>query len=527
MKRKGFIFGAIVLIISGIICKVIGAVYKIPLISLMGAEGLGLFQLIFPIYSLFLVLATSGIAISLSKLISKQIANGNHQNVKVILKTALVLMIFLGILFCIVLFLLAPALSNIQNNANAKICYYAIAPSVIFTCIIIVFKGYFQGLQNMVPSAITQIIEQLIKLGASLLLVKLFLPLGLVYAVFGALLGVSISELAGLIFIVICFLFKRLKKTTTTITGTLTFKMAVKLLIYESLPIMLNAIIFPLTGAIDSLIIVFLMSKAGVGTSTAISLFGLNNGVVGSVISAPSVIAVAISTALLPSIISSYEKNDLQYCNEKSKIAIKLAWIFSLPFVIIFVLLSENIIRFLYSNGLKTIGINELKIASDLLKLNAISIVYVSFLSITTAILQAFNRSYEPVKNLLIASLLRFAILFLLVISPKINIYGLVIADISCLAIAVIMNISSIKKVLNINFDFKKFVFVPLISSAFMVGLIFLCYSSFYNLITDRLFTALLVFVGLIGYLIGIVLLKAFSKQELKLFFKINLKEKI
>lgn len=524
MKKKNFVFGAIILIISGLISKFLGAVYKIPLINIMGTEGLGIFQLVFPIYSLFLVLASSGITISLSKLISQENANGNGKNIKIIFKSSVFLMSVLGLFFCGLLFLLAPLISKVQATSTA-LCYYAISPAILFTCLIIVFRGYFQGLQNMVPSAIVQVVEQITKLVGSLILVKLLIPYGIIYGVFGALLGVSLSELISLFTILLIFLFNRKKiKMNDNNPKTLNFKTATKKLVFESLPIMLNAIIFPLSSAFDSLIIVFLLNKAGIVNSTALSLFGLNSGVVGSVTSAPSIIAVAISTSLLPSISSSFKKGELAECKQKSKMAIKLSWVLCLPFVVIMILLSGEITSFLYSNGLKTVGINEIKIASDLLKLSAVSVVYVSFLDITTSILQAVDKSYIPVKNLIISIILRFIIMFVLVTTPTINIYGVVIADISCLAIAVILNLKKAKRYLDLSFDYLKFAIVPLISAGGMVIIIKVFQFAFTGVVTSRLLTALVMFVGMIAYLILIFGLKVFSKEEMGMFNKLRKK---
>ena len=202
MRRQSVLMGALVLAVGGMIAKLVGALYKIPLTNILGTNGMGLYYLVFPLYSLLLVLISSGTSLAVSRLVSTERIHNNKHNELVIFKVALVYVFVLSLIFSALLIVFSHNISAIQGNANARVGYIAIAPAIIFSSLIAVVRGYFQGQENMIPTLLNNILEQVIKLVSGLILANYFMRKGVMFAVFGAILGVTISEFFAFILII-------------------------------------------------------------------------------------------------------------------------------------------------------------------------------------------------------------------------------------------------------------------------------------------------------------------------------------
>ncbi len=542
--KNKFLYGALILTITGIIAKVIGAFYRVPLVNMIGSKGLGIFQLIFPIYSFFLVLVSGGMALGMSKVISIEVKNNGGVNTKRLLKSACIMMLVLSSICGVILFGISFPLSVFQGDKSLCVCYFALIPALIFSSLISVFRGYFQGLENMLPSGISMIIEQVVKLLTGLFFAKIFIKTSIIKAVFGAFIGITLSELVTLLYLILRYFFIKFNKKTAKITQNnekieknilkaekysdknkdiqisnkvkkLTTKDSFSLLIKTTVPIMLNSIIMPLVGAIESSLAIWLLSKATISTPVATSLFGLEDGVVGSLVNLPIVISSSLSTAILPSVASSFNSNDKSGCEAKSKNALKISWLIALPCVFAFLILSPDLVKFLYSNGLGNSAFDELKVVVDLVRLSSLSILYISLLNIVTSILQAINKSFVPVKNLILSSIVKIIFTIVLVSNKTFNIYGLVISDIIGYSLALVLDLRYLKSMLNIKFDLLNFAIKPLISVAVMSVSILVTKKVLVGLVTNRMLTLSTCIFGAVVYLTMIFITKVINKNDL------------
>ena len=516
MKKKSFVYGAIILALASIICKILGAIFRIPLTYLIGTEGVGIYQLVYPIFALFLVASTSGIPVAISKIISKEITNKNYKNTKIIFNQSLKIMTFLGVVFALIVVILSKYISILQGNLNIQICYLILAPSIILGSIISAYRGYYQGFEIMKYSAISQVIEQLFKVACGLLFCYLFLPFGLIYGVFGAFVGLFVSEFVAFIYL---FIVYRVKKFNDIDFNQNTDEVylkgkANKLILKEALPITLTSIIIPLTSVIDSLIIIKLLDFIGFNSSLSTSLYGLDSGIVASLINLPSVIAVSIGISLMPSISSSFALKNSRDVNFKSKLAIKIVWYFTLPCMLIFFIYSKEVCYFLYGNlGAK--NYDALFVASIMLKLSSFSIIYIALNQILTTTLQALNESYFAFYTLLVASIIKICLTIILVLNKDINIYGLVISDVVCYAFASVVNMFKLKKITTISFSFKEICLVPLCALTFM-AISLILFKLFVLSSLNRVLILVAIFVSFAIYLLIVLLLKGFNLREVQ-----------
>lgn len=207
MTKKSMIRGAAILAAAGLINRFLGAVARIALPTLIGDEGVGLYQMAYPVYGMFLVISTAGIPVAVSKLVAEQAAKGNKGGALKILQVATVILILTGTVFSFALALGAkPIATYVARDSRAALAIVAVSPAVLVLSVASAFRGFFQGLQNMAPSALSQVIEQVIRVTAMIGLAWAFLPRGVEYAAAGANLGAVLGGTAGLFALIIAYL---------------------------------------------------------------------------------------------------------------------------------------------------------------------------------------------------------------------------------------------------------------------------------------------------------------------------------
>ena len=497
--------------------------------------------MIFPVYSLLLIVSSSGIPVVVSRLVSKQIANKNSGSLTRILKSAILLTGIIGFICSLGLFLSANALSNLQGNTLCYVGFLGVAPAILIGSIVGVFRGFFEGLQNMAPTATSEIIEQTAKVGLGLVLANFLLRFGLSYGVLGAVLGITLGEIISFIAIFAMYVFTKKKRSqlfeekeeadklqeANTIVEEEP-KSYFKLLFKEAIPITLSATILPLTLFLDSLLILNLLKSVGFSTTIATSLFGIQSGVVNSLVHLPMILATSIATAILPTISAANAVNNKEDINFKTSFTIKIVWVLALPCFIGFLLLAKEITALLYGGGLDNTTIDEMQVAINLIKMIAVTIVYHSFLRLFIAVLHALNRSYLVVKNLLFASVIKIVLTVVFVSYAPINIYGAGIASVISYLFAALFSLISIRKLVEFKLKLKEFLIYPLIASASLVLSIYLTQNLFHRIASSSVATLLTIAVSASIYIIVIFVFKVFSQEELNHFaFIKKLKNKL
>ena len=196
-RERNFITGALMLSLGGLFAKILGALYRIPLTNILGSYGMGLYQLVFPPYILMLTVAQAGVPVALSKLIAQNNRLDNRERSAKIFRFAFTLLLLLGVTGAVSVALFSNVIARAQGNADTAMYFVIIAPALIFVPVTNVFKSYFQGNMNMVPSSVTTVIEQIVKLAVGLSVASFFMP-DVQKAVMGAVLAITFSEFTSL-----------------------------------------------------------------------------------------------------------------------------------------------------------------------------------------------------------------------------------------------------------------------------------------------------------------------------------------
>ena len=200
-----FVKSALSLFVCVFICKILGLIYRIPLTTIIGAEGVGIYQLIFPLYSFLLILSSNAVPLALSKMIAEKIKVGNLVYVSKLKRIAFIFFFVLGTFFSILLICFSKEISMLQGNTSATLGYYFIAPSVVIVSIIAVFRGILQAEKKILPTGISQILEQVFKFGFGIILPLYFAHYGLEFQVAMCLLSVTLSEIIALIYLILSY----------------------------------------------------------------------------------------------------------------------------------------------------------------------------------------------------------------------------------------------------------------------------------------------------------------------------------
>lgn len=521
MGSKGFFKGALILSVSGLIVKIIGALYRIPLARLIGSEGMGLYQLAYPVYAILLTLSTAGIPVAISILVAEKQAKGDHHGGRRIFRLSLTILSITGLFFALILILSSRWLAD--SALKDPRVYYAlitIAPAIVLTSICSSFRGYFQGNQNMVPTAVSQIVEQIIRVGTVLILAYLLLPKGLEFAAAGATFGAVTGGIAALTILLLAYI-KHQKKSKTKFQAatpdpeplpSLLQRMAVL-----ALPISIGGLVVPIMQVIDALIIKDRLQAIGYSFKEATALYGNFSGMANTLINIAPIITISISVALVPIISEAMAKNDQRVVNYRVNQALWSTFLIGFPSAAGLWVLATPICVMLYK--IPEVG--------PLVAVLTPSTLLLGLYQTTRGTLQGMGKTYLPVINLAIGIAIKGSLNYILVAIPFLNIQGAGIATVAGFSVAVLLNFYYVKKYTDFQMNWQKNIILPLGSSIFMI----LTTGLTYNLINQKmgnisgvtLGTAnaigvtIAIMVGILSYTLAILLTGGVKANDLRI----------
>lgn len=415
--------GAFTLSAAGFIAKILGALYRIPLTNIIGAQGIGLYQTSFPVYCILLTFSSSGVPNSLAKLIS-QGYDGNDT-----LKKSLKIFCLLGALGSFLTFVFGKKLAAFQGEKEAYLGYMLLSPSVLFTSALSCFRGYFQGLGNMKPTAYSQVAEQGVKLVFGLTLAYIFR--GNVFLAAGLCsLSVTLSEVFALAFVY--GLYKKSK--TNGGKGRIISK---KIIVKTVVPVTLTAVLIPLARTIDSFMIINILKTY---TPYATKLYGLYSGGVESVIGVPVALCYGIACASIPRV------SKLTSSNENAESEIKKSLLYTLISGLIcsltVFLASYILVNVAYFN----LTGQEKRLLIGLIKTACPTVLALALIQTTNALFIAQGKLYTPCVTLGLAVLFKtaFSLCFLRV--QSVSIFATALSDVIAFSFCAFANVVIIVK---------------------------------------------------------------------------------
>lgn len=441
LTRQSFIKGAAILTLAGFSSRFVGAFFRVALAMLIADEGVGLFQMAYPVYGALLALSTAGIPLAISKLVSENLAKGNYHAAYRIFRVALALLALSGLVVSVGMYLGAPLFaSSIARDPRAYLPLASIAPAIFFVTVMSAYRGFFQGQQQMIPTAISQIVEQVARVTVALLLVALLLPRGLEQAAAGASFGAVAGAFFGLLVLMFIWqrrrgeFFRRLaQQQLKPEEGS--YLTVVHKIFALSLPITLGSMVMPMISLVDLSIVPQRLHYAGFDTARATALYGQLTGMATPLVHIPTIITVALAVSLVPAISEAMALQRWRLVQERSFLAVRMTLLLGLPASVGLYLLAEPLTVLLFRNAE----------AGAVLAVMAGSVVFLTLFQTTAGILQGLGRTSEPVISLLCGALVKTVLTWTLTAVPALHVQGAALATVAGFAVAALLSLRKVR----------------------------------------------------------------------------------
>ena len=538
--KQGFVRGAAILGAAGLIVKAIGAVYRIPLATIVGESGMAYYEVAYPYYSWLLVISSAGLPTAISKLVSERIALGDTAGAKRVHASALRLLFIIGVVTSLLLFLASGLIARLSHAEPARLSLMALAPSLFFVSIMCAYRGYLQGMQCMTGTAVSQVIEQVFKLIVGFSLAFFFVktkPDRPELAAMGALIGVSVSELIALA--VIRFYYGvRVRRGTLPICiepdGPVrrsrdTASDITKKLLMIAIPITIGASIMPITGIADSALIINILEGRGVALGQAVEdaneaarvAYTVLRSYVTPLINMPAVLTLALSMSLVPAISRAATRREKRVVTSAGRTGIKLAMFIGAPCAAGLFVLGGPIMALLYPAVRN--NPDRFMQASQVMCFASIGVLFLSLVQTLTGIIQGMGKPRVPVYFLAVGGVVKVVSMILLMKYTSLGILGAAISTVLCYAIAGIGDTVYAIRRTGMFISYADTFFKPIFASFFMGFVVFAIYSLFRTLGHPSVGTVLAIGAGVAVYLVSMILLHPFSASDLEFLPKSRL----
>ena len=527
-KKAGsnFIIQGSILAIAGIIVRLIGMLYRIPLANYIGDEGNGYYSAAYNIYSIMLILSSYSLPVAVSKMVSARLARGQYRNARKILRAALFYATIVGgVGFCALWFGSGFFAEHVIKMPYSAYALKVLAPTVWIMAYLGVLRGFFQGHSTMVPTAVSQIFEQIVNAVISLLAAKSLFDLGvksnLVYGsteysyAFGAAggaLGTGAGALTALILFVGLYLMYRpkMKRRIRKEQGTSaeSYGMITSTLFLTVVPIIVSSSLYNSSTVIDNVLFGQIMTGLGEAKQIA-SQWGIYSGKYHLLFNIPVAVANSLSSSLIPALSRAVAEKDRKQTLNRIASAIRFSMIIAIPSAVGLAVLAAPISNLLFPGRDNT----------DLIKMTCYgssAVVVYSLSTVTNAVLQGINRMKTPIRNAGISLVLHTVILFVMLRYLHMGIYGVLYANILFALFICILNARAIARFKRYRQEVKKTFLIPMVASAVMGAAAFGVYRAAYSIFGNLISTGISVLVAVAVYFVLLILLKGVDAQELR-----------
>lgn len=452
MPKRTFVYGATILLGANLLNRVLGFVYQYLIMNHIGGEAYGLFNMVFPIYMMALVFTTAGIPLAIAKMVSEEVSLGRTLQARSIFHVALWLLSISGAIVSIGLYYLTPYLAHrIFPDPRVLNIFLICTPAIFIVSISSVFRGYFQGLQNMVPTAISQILEQIVRVTVGYTIALRLLNDGVEWAAAGLALGMLVGELVGLFTIVFQYQKAKVKSKGAGLKSTYTTRHILSKLWYLASPVTLGRLLSTGLSALDAMIIPQRLQAAGYAAREATTLFGQLGGSAFTLLTFPSVFTFALATSLVPSISEAATQRQFNIVRARSAEAIRLTILIGIPCLIILFYFARPLTAFFKSTEI-----------APILRILAVGGIFSYIQQTTTGILQGLGKVQLPVLHSIVAAIIRIPVLIYLTGLPQWGLRGTAWAFTLGFFITAALNLMAIVRQTGMPIDLQRFVLQPI-----------------------------------------------------------------
>jgi len=515
MAKKSFIGGAIILMAAGFIVKIFGFIYRIYLSNLIGAEGMGLFQLISPVYSLIVLTITSGVSIAVSKMVAEELAKNHYINPRRITYCGMCLVIAASIFVSAIMYIFLDTISmSVLKDSRTHFSLLILMPCIPIIAAASALKGYFYGVQQVVPTAISQIVEQIVKLTIVMCFASMFLQKGLEYACGLATFGMAAGEIANIIVLIAVYKFKKKynsqKTNISSKAGILRKRTIIKKIITTSIPVSINRFITSVMGAFEYILIPRRLLVSGLSYSACMSEYGKLTGMAMPLIFFPSLVTSSLAITLVPAISEAISLKNFRSVNYRISKSIQFTTILGFIFTAIFISYPNEIGGILYKK--ERLG--------DILFVLSFTCISMYLQQTLLGVLNGLGKQGISLRNSVIGSTIRIGFVYFAI--PQYGIKGYVWGIIVSSAIVCVLNLITVIKTSGMVVDFRNWIIKPGV-----VGVAMILISKYIYSFVDIFFNNNVITIATtlsLNFIIAIclmVVVGALKKDEIeRLFFR-------
>lgn len=522
-SKKGtndFLKQGTLLAAASIIVRMIGLVYRIPMANTLGEEGNGIYNVAFNIYSLALIISSYSLPLAVSKMVAARTARKEYKNAYRYFTAALKFATVSGLVVGSAVYIFAGGLADLFETPSAKYALQILAPTIFVVALLGVFRGFFQGNSTMIPTAVSQIFEQIINAIVSVAAAYGFMKAHSAsknisaYGAAGGTLGTLSGAITALIFLVgVYFLYKPVyrRKIKRDKTRGISNRALYEGLLMTILPVILSQTIYQCSSTLDTMLFGKIMKYKGMEEAVRSSMLGVYGSQYTVLLSVPLGIATSMGTSMIPSVVSSYTLGNYDEVKKKVKSVIKFNMLIAFPSAAGLTVLSEPIVRLLFPSL-----VTYRSIAAKLLLFGSVALVFSALSTVTNGVLQGINRMKLPMIHSAISLGIHIVIVAVLLSVTDLGVYALIIGNITFPLVVCILNARSVKKHLKYNQEVTTTFLIPLASSVVMGSAVFAVYQILELLLHQNIISVLIsVVVGIIVYFVCILLMKGVQKDEL------------
>ena len=474
-KGESFLKGTFILTVAGFVVKVIGSLNWIFVSRILGGEGIGLYQMAFPIYFFAMTVSQAGVPVAISIITAERVALKDIYGAKRVFHISMALMLVTGLFFSFMTYFAADWLIEWQfvRDARAYKSIVVLAPTVFFVTFLASSRGYLQGWQRMTPTAVSQIVEQIFRVITMILLAELLLPWGLDYASAGASLGALAGAVTGLM--VLVYFHWKLEKDIERdyghdlqpLPGTEAEPAwsIIKRIFKLSLPVSAASIMLPVVSNLDLMTVPQRSEVAGYSVNEATELFGYLTGMAVPLVNLSCIITASMAMSIVPAISEARALKDMKRVYNQTAASVRISNFVCFPaFVIVFVLATPIASLIYNAPG-----------AGPAVMISAVSIILLGLHQVSTGILQGLGHPTIPMVNMILAAVAKVILNWELTAIPWLGIMGAAWATAADMGVAAIINLIFIYKFIGYRMEIPQLL-KTIVASAIMAAAVYFFY---------------------------------------------------
>ncbi len=508
-----------------VLVKLIGALFKIPLTDMLGATGRGYFNSAYEVYTPIFAISMAGLPVAVSRMVAENVALNKHREARMVFNVSKRIFILVGVIGTLVLLIAAYPYTRFVAGSKSLPAVLCVAPSIFFCCFMSAYRGYYEGLRNMTPTAISQVIEALGKLLIGLALAKIVISIGMnqyeagmlasgnvsatvfgnavtsdteansviiPWAAAGAVLGVTVGSIASTVFLMICHKIKgdgfervQLVNSPKSAPSDVLAKEMIKI----AIPMVISALVLNITNLVDTMTIqsrilsalnadfdtVLQMHSESFNEAVRLSRLNLNDikevknylwGAYGMALDFKNLvptITIQLGVSALPALAAAWAVKDKKSTKSTIETVIRIGMLIALPAGIGMAALAEPILNIIYARGSSS---DAIAVVTPILVAYGLATPVMAISTPTTNMLQAIGRTDIPVKSVVVGAIVKIICNFVLVGNPKINIYGAVVGTILFYVVIVVCNLTSLLRISKVKVNWASVLVKPLICAS-------------------------------------------------------------